>query len=413
MRPTGRSRRFALHMFRMPVFAHHTTRSLLERGELLLDLAEFEAAADCLERAAAALAPSDPARGRVVGLTLEARADRARQHVHAQRFPLAAREVARALLLDPRRPELLWLRARLAERSGRVEDALDDLLALEDSQVRSVASTLLEASCWVQLDDAAAFDAVMTRAAKIATEHPCGIASGRMEVRLDAPRTFSHPIDAVGRMRCAVSARPADTTRRTVLAELLLDAGWVEEAELHLAVARSIDPDDAAVTRLRGRACLERRDVSGALECFARAAGKLARYPDLWLWTGLALLCGREIPQAKEALTRALELNRRYAAAWQATAVTRFVAGDAPGAALAVRQVTLRHRERPAYPGGFYRALAQDPDDAALRELRRAAALHPDYADLTQAFGLALRTRRGRNTNGALEERAAMEAVEA
>src|SRR5688572_14318084 len=160
---------------RMPVFERHAARSLLERGELLLELAEFEAAADCLERAGASLAPSDPARGRVLGLALEARADCARQHVNAQRFPLAVREVARALVLDPRRAELLWLRARLAERSGRIGDALEDLAALDDAHLRSVASSLLEASCWVQLDDARAFDAVMTRAVANATEHPCGI----------------------------------------------------------------------------------------------------------------------------------------------------------------------------------------------------------------------------------------------
>ena len=394
----------------MPLFGHESARSLLERGELLLGLAEFEAAADCLERAAGLPAPSS-VRLRARNLALAARADLASQHMGAQRFPRAAREMERAFLIDPRHPELLWMRARLAERSGRIEDALDDLIALGEVHAASVATIVLEASCRVQLGDASGFDRAMTRAAAIAAEHPCGIGSGRPGTVLEAHGARTDSIDAVGRMRRAVSARPADATCRTVLAELLLDAGWVEEAELHLAVARSIAPDDASGALLPGRAGLERRDVAGALECFAHAAGRLGRYPDLWLWTGLAHLCGREIAQALAAFTRALDLNRRYAAAWQATAVARFVGGDPQGAALAARQVTLRHRERPAYPGGFYQALAGDPDDAALRQLRRAAALHPDYPDLKGALDVALRARRGRNTNGALRERAAVDAA--
>ena len=393
----------------MPALANESVRSLLERGERLLGLAEFEAAAECFERAAAAPAP-DAVRGRARRRELAARADHAYQHLCAQRFPLATRAVDRALQIDPRGPELLWMHARLAERSGRIEDALDDLDLLDDLQWRGVAMSVLDASCRAQLEDRAGFEMAMTHAAVLAAEHPCGIVTGRMSAGFDSGEACPDRIDATGRMRRAVSARPADATRRAVLAELLLDQGWVEEAELHLAVARSIAPQDAAGALLPGRACLERRDVRGALECFARAARDLGRYPDLWLWTGLAHLCGRGIPEALAAFTRALDLNRRYAAAWQAMTVARFVAGDTAGSALAARQVSLRHRERPAYPGGFYRALAEDPDDAALCHLRRAAALHADYPDLAEALDLGLRARRARNTNGALGERAVVEA---
>ncbi len=393
----------------MSAFGKDSARSLLERGELLLGLAEFEAAADCFERAAAAPA-TEAVRERARRRELVARADHAYQHLCAQRFPLAARTVDRALALDPDRPELLWMRARLAERSGRIEDALDDLDRLDELQRRGVATRVLDASCRAQLDDGAGFEVAMTHAAEMAAEHPCGIVTGRMSAGLDPRDACPDPIDAVARMRRAVSSRPADPSRRAVLAELLLDEGWVEEAELHLAVARSIAPDDATGALLPGRACLERRDVPGALECFARAAKNLARYPDLWLWTGLAHLCGRGIPEAIASFARALDLNRRYAAAWQAMTVARFVAGDSSGSALAARQVSLRHRERPAYPGGFYRALAEDPDDAAMRQLRRAAALHQDYPDLAEALHVGLSARRRRNTNGALAERAAVEA---
>jgi tetratricopeptide (TPR) repeat protein len=186
------------------------------------------------------------------------------------------------------------------------------------------------------------------------------------------------------------------------------------EAELHLAVAQSADPADVRATVLAGRACLERRDFAGAHERFTQAAGRRERYADHWMWIGLVRLLARDLAAAIAAVERSLELNRCYSGAWQALALARFLAGDARGAALAVRQMTLRHRERPAFPGSFYRALAERPDDEAMRELRRAAAFHPEYTDIAGSLAEAERRLRRAlriDANGALKERAVMETL--
>src|SRR5439155_441920 len=85
-------------------------------------------------------------------------------------------------------------------------------------------------------------------------------------------------------------------------AELLLEAGLADEAELHLAVARTQDSEDDRALALAGRACIERRDVAAALSNLDRAAERQARYPDRWAWVGLARFHAGELERSIEAV---------------------------------------------------------------------------------------------------------------
>jgi predicted TPR repeat methyltransferase len=165
---------------------------------------------------------------------------------------------------------------------------------------------------------------------------------------------------------------------RVLLAELLLGAGCFEEAELHLAVALAAAPGDVTGQSLAGRARLDGDDPAAARVLFERALAGRERWADLWAWNGLVHLAAAE----GAAAIAMLEL-----------AIARWAAGDGPGAVRALRHISLRQRIPAAFPKGFYRALADDPDDGALCELHRAAALHPTYPDLVQALARARRAR--------------------
>src|SRR5207244_12820924 len=121
-------------------------------------------------------------------------------------------------------------------------EALEQRETLWRAGVQTVATSLLEASCHAARGDAAAFQAVMTRALALAQRRPATPLADSRVPGLEA--RGAHAVDWFRRFRDAVSQRPRETGCRLLLAELLLDAGVSDEAELHLAVARALDPDD-------------------------------------------------------------------------------------------------------------------------------------------------------------------------
>src|SRR5205823_5012617 len=160
-----------------------------------------------------------------------------------------------------------------------------------------------------------------------------------------------------------------------------------------LAVALAAAPGDVTGQSLAGRARLDGDDPAAARALFERALAGRERWADLWAWNGLVHLAAAESAAAIAMLERALELNRGFSGAWGGLAIARWAAGDGPGAVRALRHISLRQRIPATFPKGFYRALADYPDDDALGELHRAAALHPTYPDLVQALARARRAR--------------------
>ncbi len=366
------------------------------RGQEQLDRAGFGDAAACFEDAAARLAAGHPARGRLQQIALGCRADLAYTHVAAQRFGAAAAELDHVLQHDPGHVAARWLRARVCEREGAAAVALEHLARLDAAGVRAVRPSLLAAACHAALGDAAGFRSLLARAVAITRDRPCA----PLTERAPDGAAGSIGVDWLARMRRSVARRPDAAGGRALLAELLLDAGGLEEADLHVAIARTLAPDDVEVMLLAGRSRLARGDAVAALALFGRAAARRPGYADTAAWIGLARFHAGAIADAIAALERSLALNRSYGGAWQSLAVVRFAAGDARGALAAARQMSLRHRQPPERPGAFHRALAEDPDDDAMRELQRAVTLHAGYPDLAAALALAHRRREAQAAAG-------------
>src|SRR6185436_16314637 len=125
-----------------------------QRGIAHFNRGDFERAAQCFERALAQLRnPDHPDTSLARCYAAEARAHLGLTFFHAGEYPRAELEMTRALEINPAFPDLLYYRARIREREGRVREALDDLERALAARPGAVEVHLLAAVCRSRLDD--------------------------------------------------------------------------------------------------------------------------------------------------------------------------------------------------------------------------------------------------------------------
>ncbi len=303
-------------------------------------------------------------------------------HYHAHRYALADEAFARALAKPDPPAWVRFRRARIAERSGRAEDALDELRQYYANGGSSPFASLLEAACHDRLRRDRARRGAMERAAALVERDPASLVA----VPGVAPRGQE---DALRRLRSAVSEHPSDVARRCLLAEQLLEAGEPEEAELHAlsALAIAASPQAAA---LAGRAALAVGRGGEATCRLTAAVDRAARFADFLLWLGLSHFGIGALLDAQRAATASLAGNPAHGAAYRLLALVLFRSGDEARASLALRRGMARGREPHEARASVACASAGcgTMDDAAV--LESAIARHPEYPDLKLALDRVL-----------------------
>src|SRR5262249_50835329 len=98
------------------------------RGMLHFNRGEYEHAAGCFETVLAEVRdPNDPDRSLALCYAAEARAHLGLAFFHAGQYGRAEEQFTRALEENPTFPDLRYFRARIFERSGRIDAAVEDL----------------------------------------------------------------------------------------------------------------------------------------------------------------------------------------------------------------------------------------------------------------------------------------------
>ncbi|MEO5616642.1 MAG: tetratricopeptide repeat protein, partial [Candidatus Eisenbacteria bacterium] len=384
---------------------------------------EFEPAAECFEAAVAELRnPHDPDLLLARCYAAEARAHLGLVCFHAGDDARAEREFGRALEHNPGFPELRYYRARLFERSGRVEEAIADLRAALADRPRYPEALQLLAVCFSQLQDEAG--SLMALAAALAEGFPLpprvrgldladwdasdwralpksGAGGPTPEATAEALTRYrlGDVEGAIQSLRRAVSRHPRWADLRCRLGSFLLEAEQPQLALLELNEALAIHPRFLGARKLAIRAALEMGDGPRATAQARQAVEDFPIYPDLLYW--LALCHAREgrLEEAESALLEAVEVNRQFARAQRLLGMVLYARGRHDEALRCLRRGFTRDRE---LPGEALRSaaqlLGQDNAGGAEAELRRAIAIQPEYPDLHVALA---RAHRG---SGALED---------
>jgi adenylate cyclase len=211
-----------------------------------------------------------------------------------------------AQLIDAASGDHLW-----AERYDR---ALDDIFAVQDEVVATIAATLavriraagLERAKRQPTDDLAAYDCVLRGRERLAGYGPEANAAARelfaRAVALDPDYALAHAFlalaifneewgedSAVQRARCldhaamAVRLDPTDSRCHRILAMILLEAREFERAAYHADKAVSLNPNDADAAAYRGYVlCFLGRAEEGLAD--ARRALALTPFQPSWYW---------------------------------------------------------------------------------------------------------------------------------
>jgi predicted Zn-dependent protease len=298
-------------------------------------------------------------------------------HYHAHRFALADEVFARAVAKPDTPAWVRFRRARIAERSGRPEDALDELKHYYAAGGSSPFASMLEAACQDRVRRDRARRGAMERALSLVERNPASL----LAVPGVSPRGQE---DALRRLRAAVSARPASPELRCLLAEQLLEANEPEEAEMHALSGLAIRALPRA-SALAGRAALAVGRGAEAACRLTAAVDRRTRFPDFLLWLALAHFEIGDLLSAQRAATQSLAGNPAHGAAYRMLALILYRSGDEARANLALRRGMARGREphdaSPAVACAF--ADCGNPDDAAV--LEAAIERHPEYPDLRAA----------------------------
>ncbi len=394
-------------------------------GVLHFNRGEFEKAAECFEAVLKERRdPNDPDHCLARVQAAEARANLGLAFFHAGDYARADREFSIALEENPTFPDLRYYRARIAERSGRLEDAIADLERAVAEHPRYLQAHLLLAVCLGQKGERPRSQAALQSALELGWAPPAGLDpeasptwSGDAWKQLlgsgpTPPGAAAPPLHeamqrhaagdlagAIDELARAVEEKPTWADLRARLAGLLLEAGRADEALRHLAVALERNPGYLEARLLAARAELECGRATDAEAHVAAALIKNPEYPDLHFWAGLARFRAGDLPGAAAALERATELNRQFARAQRLLGLVYHALGRYDDALRAVRKGLSRDRE---VPGGDLEPalLLLDAGDFAAAEewLVRTVAMRPQYPDVHMALA---RARRGM---GRLEE---------
>ena len=382
-----------------------------ERGIAHFNRGEFESAAQCFERALVRLRnPGHPDFGLARCYAAEARAHLGLAFFHAGEYPRAEREMTRALETNPSFPDLLYYRARIRERSGRVREALDDLERALHDRPGAIEIHLLAAVCRSRLDDGRGAEQALQAALALGWSGPPerlparGATADRMG--LSPPRRWRAARGAeqesgaaatpAGAALVALRREVEDATgfadRRYRLGQALMDAGRPAEAARELDQALRLNPRYLEARVLAARARMECGEARRAADDLEIAVGQEPRYADLHFWLGLARFRAGNFEGAAASLETAVGLNREFGRAQRLLGLVYHALGRGPDALRALRRGMARDREL-ARAGLGVAPLLEEQGGGAESRLRRALALQPGYPDLHFALARLLAAR--------------------
>jgi tetratricopeptide (TPR) repeat protein len=317
----------------------HYNRGMVHfnRGEYAQAAAEFEAVLGEVRDS------SNPDHSLALCYAAEARANLGLAFFHAGQYAKAEEQFSKALEENPTFPDLRYFRARIFQRSGRLQEAVSELERALAEHPRYVEALLLLAVCRSQLDDREGSVRALNQALALGVELPAGLVASRAPewaatdwqgllaiptrdsgaaapsaAHLDRALERYHAGDLAGslaELERAVAENPGYADLRCRLGGLLLEAGRIEEALGQLDHALRINPRYLEARLLVARARLELGDARDAVVHVEAALEAFPDYPDLHFWLGLARFRAGELAEAVAPLERAVKLNRQFARA--------------------------------------------------------------------------------------------------
>ena len=178
--------------------------------------------------------------------------------------------------------------------------------------------------------------------------------------RLD--RQAGKDIEAVERLRDAVSMRPDHPAIHVELAGALMSLGHLEEAAASAGTAADLAPGDIGTWMTLGMIRYAQSDRGGAQEAFTRAVACDPRHPQACNNLGLVLLEQGRLQAAADAFIRAIDANPGYAMACNNLGTVFDMAGDWAAAETWFNEAIVRN---PAY--------VEARHNLAASQLKRAA----------------------------------------
>jgi Flp pilus assembly protein TadD len=214
---------------------------------------------------------------------------------------------------------------------------------------------------------------------------------------------------ALGELRVAVQANPADAEAWALLGDALFEAQRYEEAEKSLRTALELDRGTHPVRRALAQLAVRRGRLPEAERLLRELAAEAPRDPDLQVALGTLLASRGDLGGAKAAFERALAAVPRHAAALYDLGRAHLRTGDLAGAQAAFERLDKVKPEAPYAPYGLALVHARRHENEAAcaalyaalgRSLfdRRAAERDPELAPVRHlpCFGELLVRREGR-----------------
>ncbi len=285
-------------------------------GILHYNKGEFARAAECFEGVLREVRdPNDPDHCLALVHAAEARANLGLAFFHAGDYARAEAEFTRALEENPTFPDLRYYRARIFERSGRIDEAIEDLERALAEHPHYLEGHLLLAVCLGLKGDREHSSAQLGEALSLGLEAPEWVTpavardwTGEQWRRLlpdVAARTNgagAKPLDralahqqagdlagAIAELTRAVTEKPSYADLRCRLGGLLLEDGRLEDALDQFKVALELNPRYLEARLLAARAELERgRAAAAGVEIYV-ALVALEIYPFLLFWLAVSL----------------------------------------------------------------------------------------------------------------------------
>ena len=388
---------------------------LRELAGFLLDLGRPAEAEDAAARFLAAAAESVPAT-RAEGLVLRARARSA-----LGRFDGAGADLAAAMALEPRAPDLLAARVELDARRGRADDAAahaEELFASSSDADASALPALLGAVA--ALTNVGRAEPALREARALAAGSAAAAPARRAAIlaaAAAAEERLGRPADALADLDAALRLAPDSPATLGLRPRLLASLGRPRDAlaaaDAFVAASSSAPAAQAAQARLT-RAGLRAAAGDGAGAVADHEAAENAdpgihgREPEAGVgWAAAAAQARRAAGWELLARLRAKSAPPGPAVLAAAEAEARWAGGDAPGARAAMRAALsadasaachgpLIHDRALAAREYFDACVARRPDDAALRTDRGIALWSAGRREEAAAdFRAALKTRPG------------------
>lgn len=306
--------------------------------------------------------------------------------IDARRHDQAAELLAAGLLTHPAEPALIHRHGLVALRRGDHLAARADFAALVDAGHDSAALRYNLAYANYQLGDYEKARDLLLPLRERVEEVPA------------APHLLILSLHHIGDLEQAIAiglehaaASPDDAELAGMLALLYLDDDQSEPSAIWSEKALAINPHQHFALIAAGTNDLAHEDPIRAKTRFESVLSRDVNAGRAWSGKGLAHLYLLEIPEARAALDRAVELIPQHVGTWHALAWVQMMQGEVQGAEASFQAAMDRDRNFGETHGGMAIVAAlQGQDDRSEAALARARRLMPGgfsarYVELLRA----------------------------